>query len=369
MIYMNNAATSWPKPSCVGEAISKALSAPPGEHLRGGFSEVDVFEEVRKALLPVFGVSDSSRIALGPNATWALNQAIMGLNLQKGDTVLTTKAEHNSVLRPLYRLSQQGIRVEYAETDQWGRVDPKVWKQKSAQYHPRLSVFTHASNVTGAVNDAAALCNISKEENSIILLDSSQTIDCIPINVKEIKADMLAFTGHKYLLGPQGTGGLWVSPHIDLQPLLVGGTGIHSDLPTMPSQMPVHLEAGTGNEPSFYGLLAALLWQKERPFPYEEILNMTEYLSKSLCSLGAAVIDPPGQRTPVISFQIPGMSASEAGYLLKEGCGICCRTGLHCAPMIFSCLGVTETIRLSLSRFTTMEEINAVIEAVEDIMS
>lgn len=368
MIYMNNAATSWPKPSCVPEAVAKAIFNPPGEHLRGGFSDFDVFEEVRKALMPVLGVTDSSRIALGPNATWALNQAIFGLDLREGDTVVTTKAEHNSVLRPLYRLSQQGIRIIYVETDEQGRVDPEKWKLAIERYHPRLSVFTHASNVTGAVNDAALLCKIAKSVNSIILIDSSQTIGCIPLDSELIGAEMAAFTGHKYLLGPQGTGGLWIRKGLELTPRLVGGTGIKSDLSAMPEEMPVHLEAGTGNEPSFCGLLAALRWQQKNPFSYTEIMNMLSYLAENLSSLGANVIFPSGIKTPVISFTLPGINASEIGFQLKEGCEICCRTGLHCAPKIFSCLGVPETVRLSLSRFTSKEEIHTVVSSVEAII-
>ena len=368
MIYMNNAATSWPKPQCVAEAVAKALMDHPGEHLRGGISGFDVFEEVRKALCPVLGISDSNRISLGPNATWALNQAIFGIGLKKGDTVVTTKAEHNSVLRPLHRLSQQGIQVIYVDTDQWGRVDPKKWKQAMEQYRPRFSVFTHASNVTGAINDASRLCQYAKSVNSIILIDYSQTIGCVPLNSEEIGADMAAFTGHKYLLGPQGTGGLWIRKGLELEPYLVGGTGIQSDRSSMPPEMPIHLEAGTGNEPSFSGLLAALHWQEQNPFPDQKITDMAAYLSNSLSSLGAFVIDPPGLRSPVISFIVPGLQASDAGYLLEQGCEICCRTGLHCAPMIFSCLNVPETVRLSLSRFTTMEDIHTVISAMEAIM-
>ena len=367
MIYLNNAATSFPKPACVAEAVSKALQNLPGEHLRGGFGSEDVFREVRKELCAVLGVKSPEQIALGPNATWALNTAIFGLGIRAGETVVATKAEHNSVLRPLRRLEETGVRVILLDVDSTGRVDPEVWERAMNDYRPRLAIFSHASNVTGAINHPAPLCRSAHSVNAIILMDSSQTIGCIPEDTEEYSADMVAFTGHKYLLGPQGTGGLWTRPGLELTPYLIGGTGVRSDLPTMPREMPLHLEAGTGNEPSFAGLLAALRWQRENPLCAEELSQKTRYLTEGLQRAGANVIVPSGLTTPVVSFTVPGMEASEAGYLLQESCGIVCRTGLHCAPEIFSCIGVPETVRFSLSRFTDDKEIDAVIQAVEDI--
>ena len=369
MIYMNNAATSFPKPDCVGEAMLKAVNSPPSESLRGGFGTFDVFAQARRELSLLLHAENPSRIALGCNATWALNTAIFGLDLKPGDTVVSTKAEHNSVLRPLCALRKQGVQVILVNTDQQGRADLQQWEAAIRQYRPQLAVLTHATNVTGAVNDPIKFSKSAREVNCIFLLDCSQTIGCIPINTEEFQADMVAFTGHKYLLGPQGTGGLWVREGLNLKPYLMGGTGIQSDLQEMPESMPIHLEAGTGNEPSYYGLLAALQWQRENPPDRFELYQKTEFLSKKLQDAGALVINPPGQRTPVVSCTLPGISASEAGYLLSESCEIACRTGLHCAPRIFECLKVSETVRLSLSRFTQYKEIEAVIQAVEAILS
>ena len=367
-IYMNNAATSWPKPACVSQAVSEALLLPPGSMHRGGIDSFDVFDAVRTHLAPLMGISDPSRIALGANATWGLNLAIFGFPFQPGDTVVTTKAEHNSVLRPLYALEQKGlIHVQYADTDETGRVPLNEWENCLQKFRPQLAIFTHASNVTGAVNDAAAMTAAAKAINARVLIDASQTLGWLTLQAEAWGADMVAFTGHKYLLGPQGTGGLWVRGDLSLHPHLLGGTGIQSDKDTMPEEMPLHLEAGTGNEPSFYGLLSALQWRENNPPDVTSCTNRLELLRQGLNKAGARVIVPSGECTPVVSFTLPGESAADAGFMLQESCGIICRTGLHCAPKIFSCLKVPETVRLSLSRFTTAEEIDQVIAAVEDI--
>ena len=368
MIYLNNAATSWPKPDCVGKAMLKAIESPPGEHLRGGFGGTDIFEQVRKELAFLLNEENPSRIALGCSATWALNTAIFGMDLKKGDCVVSTKAEHNSVLRPLYALKSQGIQVILVDTDGQGRVDFQKWTSAVKQYRPRLAILTNASNVTGAVNDVQQLSIPVKEINSILLLDCSQTFGCLSVNSRELGADLIAFTGHKYLLGPQGTGGLWVREGLQLKPWMVGGTGVRSDLHFMPEEMPLHLEAGTGSEPPCAGLLAALLWQKHNPINYQDLMEKTQYLSDKLQKIGADVVSVSGPRTPVITFSLPEIPASEAGYLLREGCGIACRTGLHCAPLIFPCLHKKETIRFSLSRFTTNDDIEAAVQAVEAIL-
>lgn len=369
LIYLNNAATSWPKPSCVSSAVAQALIDPPGSMNRGGIEVFDVFQEVRALLAPLLGVSSPEQIALGSNATWGLNLALFGFPFSPGDTIVTTKAEHNSVLRPLYELEhQRQIQVIYLDTDACGRVPLKSWKEAMENYRPRLVVFTHASNVTGAVHDAAAFVKAAKIAGAHVLIDASQTLGWIPLHAEEWGADMVAFTGHKYLLGPQGTGGLWVHPALQLKPHMVGGTGIKSDMDTMPLEMPLHLESGTGNEPSYHGLLAALTWAKEHPVDLVSCEENLQVLREGLLKLGANIIIPEGLCTPVVSFTLPGESVSDVGFMLQESYDIICRTGLHCAPKIFSCLGTSETIRLSLSRFTTREDIETLIAAVEDIL-
>lgn len=211
-VYLNNAATSWPKPDCVALAVSQALRSLPGDAGRGGIREFDVFDQVRKKLSALLGVSSPERIALGSNSTWGLNQAVFGFPLEPGDRVLTTKAEHNAVLRPLYRLEKEGIQVIYLDVDKTGRIEPEEWKTAVRKYRPRLCVLIHVSNVTGAVNDAETLTAMAKDVGAAMLLDISQSLGWISVEMEKWGADMAAFTGHKYLLGPQGTGGLYVRP-------------------------------------------------------------------------------------------------------------------------------------------------------------
>ncbi|MDD3219279.1 MAG: aminotransferase class V-fold PLP-dependent enzyme [Lachnospiraceae bacterium] len=369
LIYMNNAATSWPKPNIVSQAVADALLQPPGSMHRGGLESFDVFAEVRMYLAALLGVSNPNQIALGSNATWGLNLALMGFPFHSGDTVVTTKAEHNSVLRPLYELKQtKDLQIIYLDTDETGRVPLSAWVHAMQHVQPRLAFFTHASNVTGAIHDAAVMTKAAKAAGAAVLIDASQTMGWLDLDAENWGADMVAFTGHKYLLGPQGTGGLWVSKEMLLHPHLVGGTGIHSDSDTMPADMPLHLEAGTGNEPSYHGLLAALKWRKENPMSMESQMEKLVKLRTGLQNAGARIIQPDGLCTPVLSFQIPGETAADVGFILQESYCITCRSGIHCAPKIFSCLPFKESVRLSLSRFTTLEEIDAVIAAVEDII-
>ena len=364
-IYLNNAATSWPKPERVASAMAEALKNLPGDAGRGGIRDFNIFDQVRKELAALMGIGCSERIALGSNSTWGLNQAVFGFPLEPEDTVLTTKAEHNAVLRPLYRLEKEGIQVIYLDVDKTGRMEPEMWKKALEKYRPRLCALIHASNVTGAVNDAETLTAMAKAAGAAMLLDISQSLGWISVKLEKWGVDMAAFTGHKYLLGPQGTGGLYVRPGLTLRPYVLGGTGVKSDLREMPEEMPLHLEAGTGNEPSYHGLLAALRWTAENPLKKEKTEEILEYLKESLEKLGCRVIRPKPPVTPVVSFTVPGWHPGEAGDILSGSYDIICRTGLHCSPRIMENLETPEgTIRLSLSRFTEKADADRVLEAV-----
>ena len=364
-IYLNNAATSWPKPDCVAGAMAEALENLPGDAGRGGIRDFHIFDQVRKELADLMGIGCPERIALGSNSTWGLNQAVFGFPLEPGDKVLTTKAEHNAVLRPLYRLEKQVIQVIYLDVDETGRMEPEMWKKALEKYRPRLCALIHASNVTGAVNDAETLTAMAKAAGAAMLLDISQSLGWIPVKLEKWGVDMAAFTGHKYLLGPQGTGGLYVRQGLTLRPYVLGGTGVKSDLREMPEEMPLHLEAGTGNEPSYHGLLAALQWAAENPLKKEKTEEILEYLKEGLETLGCRVIRPKPPVTPVVSFTVPGWHPGEAGDILSGSYDIICRTGLHCSPRIMENLETPEgTIRLSLSRFTEKADADRVLEAV-----
>ena len=364
-IYLNNAATSWPKPERVASAMAEALKNLPGDAGRGGIRDFNIFDQVRKELAALMGIGCSERIALGSNSTWGLNQAVFGFPLEPEDTVLTTKAEHNAVLRPLYRLEKEGIQVIYLDVDKTGRMEPEMWKKALEKYRPRLCALIHASNVTGAVNDAETLTAMAKAAGAAMLLDISQSLGWISVKLEKWGVDMAAFTGHKYLLGPQGTGGLYVRPGLTLRPYVLGGTGVKSDLREMPEEMPLHLEAGTGNEPSYHGLLAALRWAAENPLKKEKTEEILRYLKEGLEKLGCRVIRPKPPATPVVSFTVPGWHPGEAGDILSGSYDIICRTGLHCSPRIMENLETPEgTIRLSLSRFTEKADADRVLEAV-----
>lgn len=365
MIYLNNAATSWPKAPNVAQTVAEAISAPP---LGGGRATVsgDGCTNCRRLLAELLACSDPRRIILTANATHGLNAALLGFPWKRGDRVITTQAEHNSVLRPLYRLKKMGI-LDYTvlPTGRDGRVDPQTWLSALSEIKPRMAVFTHASNVSGAVNDAIALTRAAKEAGAAVLVDASQTIGLLPVEPEVWGADLLAFTGHKYLLGPQGTGGLYVGPGIWLEPIYTGGTGVRSDEDEMPEELPGRLEAGTGNEQAFAGLAAAITYQNEHPLDMGAVLTLVHRFENGLRGMGMDVTQVTGARTPVISALSPTYSSDLVGEMLSSGFDIVCRTGLHCAPLYPKVPG--GTVRFSLSRFTTHEEIDETLQALWEI--
>ena len=367
MIYLNNAATSWPKAPGVAEAVSNSLIHLPGDENRASAEISSGASDCRGLLASLLGVSDPRRLVLTSNATQALNIAMLGFPWKRGDRVLTTQAEHNSVLRPLYHLKKQGI-IDYivlpVEAD--GSVDPIKWKEALGEIKPRLVVFTHASNASGAVNNAAMLSALAKDAGAFVLIDASQTLGLIPVAPAKWGADMLAFTGHKYLLGPQGTGGLYISSELELAPVFTGGTGIHSDQDEMPLALPMRLEAGTGNSHSFAGLSAAIKYTENNPVDLSALFARLTRLEAGLSLAGMKPIKVQGTRTPVVAAVSPLYSADVLGEILS-GFDIICRTGLHCAPFYPNISG--GTIRFSLSRFTTDEEINQTIDALREVHS
>lgn len=370
-VYLNNAATSWPKAPQVGGTVASYVSGVPYHAGRSGFSGPDTPGECRNLLAGLLQVHDSDRIVLGPNATHALNIALQGFRWRSDASVVTTAAEHNSVLRPLHYLAQtKGISVHIIPVDKRGRVNIEEWDNALTNYRPQLAVFTHASNVTGAVNDAALLTRLAKQAGAVTLMDASQSLGIVPVLPAVWGVDLVAFTGHKYLLGPPGTGGLYIAPEMELEPVWVGGTGIQSDLAEMPLTMPTRFEAGTPNDPAVAGLSTALTWSAENLLDCSALLSKTKRLEAGLSAVGADVIVVEPPRTPVISFTLKPWAIEDIGEVLHKSFGIVCRTGLHCAPLIHTYLGTAPagTVRFSLSRFTTIKDIDYCLEAISAMM-
>lgn len=365
MMYLNNAATSWPKAPGVGREVAKATEEVPFHPGRSGFAaDEDPMAGCRTAIARLLGSGESQRIVLCQHATQALNLAIQGFSFAPGDRVVTTALEHNSVLRPLYRLEKRGpIQLSIVPVNAEGGVEEDAFEKTLHERLPRLVVVNHASNVTGAIQNVETLFRMAHRLGAVTLLDASQTLGLVDVDVRRMEADMVAFTGHKYLLGPVGTGGLYVSPDIELEPVLLGGTGVRSDLRDMPPEMPGRLEPGTPNLPAFAGLRHALSWQERNKPDREQIERLCRRLEEGLVALGANVVQVKGDKTPVVSLTLPDWEVEEVGYVLEKGYGICCRTGLHCAPLIHRYIGTAPagSLRLSLSRFTTAAEVAHVL--------
>lgn len=373
LIYMDNGATSFPKPPAVWEAMERFLREVGGSPGRSGHrlsqEAARIVFNCRESLAALFGVPDSRRIVFTVNATEALNVAILGL-LKRGDRVVTTSMEHNSVMRPLRALVRsRGILLDIVKSDGAGRVNLQRLGEALAA-GPRLVVVNHASNVTGAVAPLAEIGPMVKDAGSLFLVDAAQSAGVLPVDVEGSRIDLLAFTGHKGLLGPQGTGGLWVREGVEVEPVYRGGTGSNSELEEQPSFYPDRLESGTQNAVGLAGLHAGVEFIRERSVDAlrEHERNLARRLLEGLAQLSGIRIYGPGadgERTSVVSFTIEGMDPSEVGFLLDEAFGVLARTGLHCAPGAHRTIGTypTGTVRLSPGCFTTGDAVDKVVEA------
>lgn len=376
MIYLDNAATTLQKPRPVGQAMLDALQTA-GNPGRGAHEPTlhaaRLVYETRTALAELLGADDPSCIAFTANATQSLNMALCGL-LHPGDHVLTTVCEHNSVLRPLYRLQKNGVQLDFVEADARGVLRYEQFEQK-LRPNTRAVVISHASNVTGNVADVAFVADFTKKHDLLLVLDATQTAGIRPLDVKTLGADVLCFTGHKGLLGPQGTGGAYVRPGLRVAPLVVGGSGVHSFAEEHPAQMPTALEAGTLNVPGIAGLGAGVRWilqqgvqtlqEKETAWAqlfYEqlqEVENLTFYGDFS----GNA------PRVPIVSLNIGDEDSAWVADALWEDAGICVRAGAHCAPLLHKTLGTAAqgVVRFSFSHANTEEEVLRAAKAVRTL--
>lgn len=370
---MDNAATSYPKPEAVYEAVdrfNRFMGGNPGRgSSRSTLEAGSVVLQTREALAKLFNIGDSSRIAFTCNVTDAINTGLKGI-LQPGDHVITTSMEHNAVARTLYYLSQQGVEWTAVPCDPQGRLDPEDIR-KAIRPNTRMICMLHASNLTGTIMPIEEVGKIARQENVLFMVDSAQTAGILPIDVERACIDLLAFTGHKALLGLQGTGGLYVRPGLTVKPLRQGGTGSFSEYLEQPELMPDCLESGTLNTPGLAGLLAGVRFIKETGLDtiHQKEQILLEQLIEGLSEIPGVTLYGPSdlkQRTAVLAINVEGMDCGELSLNLDYEFGIITRAGLHCAPLAHQTIGTFErgACRLSPGFFTTQEDIDKVIRSV-----
>ncbi len=376
MIYLDNAATSWPKPANVARAVSAALTRCAGNPGRTShrlaMDAAALVQECREHLAQLFGIANPLRICFTSNATEALNLAIKGL-LSPGDHAICSSMEHNSVWRPLIALSERGVELSIAEASPSGIVDGRA-VEGLVRPNTKLIAILHASNVNGAIQPVAAIGALARARGIAMLVDASQSAGAIPIDVEAMHIDLLAFPGHKGLLGPQGTGGLYVSETIDLRPLKEGGTGSESNSSHQPSFYPDRLESGTLNLPGIAGLneSARYLLRKGVAAIASREAKRTQRLLAGLAKIErVTVYGPPIElpRAPVVSFNICDMDPVGVAEELERRADIACRPGWHCAALAHHTQGTHETgtVRFSPGAFTTLAEIESALNAVAEL--
>lgn len=380
MIYLDNAATSWPKPPEVLKAMIDALERAGGNPGRSGhrlsIAAARIVYDTREEIARFFSISDPLRVIFTNNATHAINLVLRGM-LKPEDHVVTTSMEHNAVMRPLRHLERQGVRLSIVPCAPDGTLDTrKISKAVNAK--TRLIAITHASNVVGTVLPVAEIASIAHQAGSLLLLDAAQTAGVIPVNMSEMGIDLLALTGHKELQGPPGIGGLVIADNVDvsqIEPLVRGGTGSRSESEEQPGDLPDKFESGTANLVGIAGLGAGLQWIQERGI--DEIRNHMKKLSLSLIDglsslpklkiYGTHDIE---HSVAIVSFTIDGMRVSEIGLRLDEEYHVLSRVGLHCAPAAHKTIGSFPegTVRLAPGVFTTMNDIQEAIQAISKVI-
>jgi cysteine desulfurase family protein len=377
MIYFDNAATSWPKPSGVAEAMVHFLNeigANPGRAAhRRAVDAGRIVYGAREAVAELFHAPDPLRVTFGHNVTEALNLALRGL-LRPGDHMVTSSMEHNSMMRPLRALESHGVEVTVVGCSPQGVLDPADVEAAMCP-HTRLVALNHASNVVGTLLPVAEVGAICHEHDVLLLVDAAQTGGAYPVDVQADQIDLLGFTGHKSLGGPMGTGGLIVGERVDekqLEPLVCGGTGSRSEHEVQPDFLPDRCESGTPNAVGLAGLQVGVRWvlaQGVDVIRAHEVA-LAQRLIEGLQSIpGVAVygtLDAELQ-TATISFNVAGIASSEMGLRLDDEHGIMCRVGLHCAPAAHRTIGTFPggTVRFGLSGFNTVDEVETALAAIE----
>jgi cysteine desulfurase family protein len=380
-IYLDNAATSWPKPEAVYQAVERyqrQLGAPAGRSAYAEAAEVEAaIRTTRSQIAALIGAEDARTIAFAFNGTDALNQAIHGV-LRDGDHVVTTVVEHNSVLRPLRALEEQRrITVSRVACDATGIVDPDDVRAATLLHKTRLVVVSHASNVTGALQPAAEIGNFARERGCLFLLDAAQSLGDVSLNARELQVDLLAAPGHKGLLGPLGTGVLYVRSGVEphLRSFRQGGTGSRSEEDRQPELLPDKYESGNLNVPGILGLGAGIDYLRQRGIDAvrAHAQQLTQQLLEGLSTMpGVTVFGPrdAAKQVGLVSVNLEGIDPQVAAGMLDVGYSIQTRAGLHCAPLMHKALGTLGTggtLRFSIGPFNTEEHIDAALTALREI--
>ncbi len=375
-VYLDHAATSFPKPPSVYQAIMDVLrqvgGSPGRSDHRAAREASQIVQKTREKIARLFAIPYADQVIFTHNATEAINLAIKGLLAPK-DHVLISSMEHNSVVRPLRRLEEIGVKFSIIPCSKEGYLDISAFK-KGLQRKTKLIVLTHASNVTGMIFPIEEIGHFARSQGIFFMVDAAQTAGILPIDVQRMKIDLLACPGHKSLYGPQGTGFLYVSKEINLKPLLEGGTGTDSENDKQPKVMPFCLESGTLNTPGIAGLGAGIsfimkatqekIWRKES--------KLTNCLMEGLQKIGGLKIYgsiKPEERVPVISFNLSSLHPGHLAYLLDEVYDIGVRSGLHCAPHAHRTLGTFPygAVRASLGFLNNKKDVQTLLKALKEI--
>lgn len=376
-IYLDHGATSFPKPECVYQAIERFMRECGGSPGRGSHRkarEADaVVLETRRALAELLGVKNPEHIVLTSNATESLNLAIRGL-VKPGDHVVLTDLEHNAVARPLWRLATtQGVRVSVVVSSSEGFVDPAAVAQ-AVERETRLICCTHANNVLGTIQPIEDIAEVASRRRVPLLVDASQSAGAVPIDVEAMGIDMIAFTGHKSLLGPPGTGGIYIRDGLCIEPLKFGGTGVHSEELVQPDSMPAGYEAGTANAFGIAGLRASVGYVLSRGV--ESIraheLSLNELFMESVRAIPGATVYGPGTtdlKVGITSLNLEGLDPIDVGRLLDRRFGILARAGLHCSALTHTKLRTQNrgALRFSFGYCSTPEDVACALDALNQI--
>lgn len=376
-IYLDNAATSWPKPETVYEAANqfmRAVGATPG---RGGHRQEEeaarIADQTRKAIAELFHAPNPNGVVLTMNATQAINMALKGI-LKPGDHVITSAIEHNAMWRPIKALERQGVEVTVVPCDRDGTLNPKQ-VEAAIRTNTRLIAMLHASNVLATIMPIEEIGSIAARHGILFLVDAAQTAGLIPIDMQTMQIDLLAFPGHKSLFGPHGSGGLVVGTGVELETWMEGGSGVESELETMPAELPARLEAGTHNAAGIAGLLAGVQFVQEKGLSSirQHEMDLCACLIEEVNKIpGVKVLGPAdlARRSAVVALTVEGYSPDQLAMVLDQVFDIATRAGLHCAPQAHRTAGTIEVgaLRFSPGLFNTMEEIDETVSALRSIL-